>query len=113
MPIGYGSTLTVRRQLRDPDGDLSGPPVDTTYDGWRIAPVTSTELAQLGRDVTTDRLQAFGGPDDVDIVPGDRIYLDADDRTKPPPWQVIGHPEQWAGVGWSAGRVVTIERTRG
>lgn len=113
MPIGYGSTLTVRRQERNSDGDLIASGVDTTYGGWQIAPVTSSELAQMGRDVTTDRLQAYGGPPDVDLVPGDRIYLAGDDPAKPPPWQVVGHPEQWAGLDWAAGRVVTIERTRG
>lgn len=117
--MGYGSVLIVRRQARNNDGDLAGAPTDVVHGGWDIAPESSTEDGDGGRGsgsgtrtATTTRLQAFGGPRSPDIRPGDRVYLAADDRAGPPPWDVVGDPESWAQDrgSWVGGTVVTLQR---
>lgn len=122
MSIGYGTTLTVRRQQRDSDGDLVGAPVDTVIDGWLIAPTSSSEQVTTGRDISTLQLKAYGGPPGaVDISPGDRVYLaddpriDQDGHPVPPPWYVVGPPECWGNPrsGWEPGSVVTLHRISG
>lgn len=122
MTIGYGTTLTVRRQQRDSDGDLVGAPVDTVSDGWLIAPTSSSEQVTPGRDISTLQLKAYGGPPGaVDISPGDRVYLaddpriDQDGHPVPPPWHVVGPPERWGNprAGWEPGSVVTLHRISG
>lgn len=111
--MGYGTVLIVRRQARNSDGDRTGPPADTAFPGWRIAPVTSTETDTGARDTTIDRLQAYGGPQEVDIRPDDTVFLEHEDRTGRPLWQVVGNPEDWVTPSWFAGRVVTLQRVRG
>lgn len=111
--IGYGTDLIVRRQARDHDGDRTGPVVDTIYPGWLIAPAVASESATGTRDYTTDQLQAYGGPPDLDLGPDDRVRLSCDDPSKPSRWQVVGHPQMWSGFGWAAGRVVVLQRVQG
>ena len=109
----YGTVLVVRRQRRDSDGDVIGTPTDTELPGWVIAPAGSSEQADGTREATADRLDAYGGPPNPDIQPGDRVYLAGDDRAMPPPWYVVGNPDGWAGLGWNPGQVVTLQRHRG
>lgn len=121
MSIGYGTTLTVRRQQRNSDGDLVGSGVDTALGGWLIAPANTTEQADGTRDSSTLELDAYGGPAQADIRPGDRVYLADDPRLNtggqpvPPPWQVVGWPQRWGNplTGWEPGNVVRLRRVTG
>ena len=117
---GFGTTLTVRRQHRNTDGDLVGDGADTTYSGWQIAPTGSTETVGDSRDTVIDRVQAYGGPAEVDIRPGDRVYLDGEPCTAPPRWHVVGTPDAWGPPeggslldGGGGLHVVTLQRTTG
>lgn len=111
-------SLTVRRQRRDTDGDVTGLSEDTVYPGWLVAPAGSSEQADGTRDSTTDRAECYGGPLVVDIVPGDRAWLDTDPRQDAqgrdldPPWQVDGTPARWSRLGGEPGWVVTLQRHR-
>lgn len=112
---GYGSSLIIRRQARNSDGDRTGVPVDTRSTGWLIGPATNDESNAPGRDYTTDRLSCYrrGGLTGLDFHPNDRVYLEGDDLNKPPTWQVDGNPQWWARDGRMAGVVVTLERVQG
>jgi hypothetical protein len=115
---GYGTTLTVRRQARDSDGDLVGDGTDRVFTGWLFEPSAATEDRDSGRgtrDAAVTRIRGFARDPGLDITAGDRAYLAGDDPAAPPPWHVIGDPERWSAPGWSglAGTVITLERTTG
>lgn len=113
---GYGALLIVRRQRRNSDGDFVGDGQDRVSRGWAFEPEPGTEDRDGGRgtrEAAITRLRGYqsGSPD---IRPGDRAFLAGDDRTKPPPWHVIGEPQRWRAAGWiNGGTVVTLERTTG
>lgn len=108
---GYGSTLTVRRQGRNSDGDPVGVGEDVTSSGWLFEPAGMTEATDGGRgtrEAAVSRLRGYLRSD-IAVAAGDRAYLAGDDRAGPPPWRVVGEPERWAGIG----TVITLARTTG
>ncbi|GAA1401997.1 hypothetical protein GCM10009613_61200 [Pseudonocardia kongjuensis] len=113
---GYGTVLVVVRQRRLRHGDRATEADETVYDGWEIAPEAPTETDGTVRDITTTRLQAYGGPERrPDIRPDDRVHLAVDrrrdrhGRALQPSWQVVGEPSYW-GPGET---VVSLQRVTG
>lgn len=118
LVTGYGTTLVVRRQVRDSDGDLVGDGVDRTLTGWWFEPSSADEDRDGGRgtrDAAVTRVRGYARGDGHDITAADRAYLAGDDRSRPPPWHVVGEPQRWSRPGWSGmtGTVIVLERTTG
>lgn len=110
---GYGTTLTVRRQARNSDGDLAGPAAEITTHGWRFEPATSesTDGGRGTREAAATTLRGYTRDAGVDVGAGDQALLDGD----PKPWRVVGDPERWTDPAGHpvGGAVVTLQRTKG
>lgn len=114
---GLGTVLVVRRQARNSDDDLVGDGADRVLHGWWFEPAGSTEDRDGGRgtrNASVTRIRGYAAGSGHDIRASDRAYLDGDDRSKPPPWHVVGVPDPWSKPGSGVGgTVVTLERTTG
>lgn len=79
-----------------------------TMGRWGVAPRTSTEPREAGRDAVITGLTLYGPPG-VDVLPSDRLEV------RGHVWEVEGEPQVWISplTGWAAGVVVDVRRAEG
>lgn len=108
MTVSNATVVRVRGVALDEYGDPSGSPEEETLDGCIVAPRTSSDVDDRGRQGVVVGLSLFA-PFGTDITHTDQLRVDG------VLYEIDGEPGRWKSPfsGWEAGVEVALRRAAG
>jgi len=113
LPAGLARSTVIRQRAKRANDhgslvpDWSQPPDEIPIGGCSVQPATNAE--DMSHRTASSAVLAVWMPPDADVTGDDHLLIDGFTR----PFQIIGEPEFWRGIGFLEHAVVRLETWEG